>query len=196
VKRGVSETLEFSVMRTVTVAGEFLALRVFTIGHSTRTLNEFIALLNIHDVDILVDVRSFAHSLTNPQFNQERIEAEFPRRGIQYAWLGRLGGMRKGLGKQSKNTCWKSRAFRNYADYMETPEFRQGVDELLQVANDHTVAIMCAEVLYWRCHRCMIADFLKSKGVQVVHILGEKQTREHEYNQCAKIRDGVLTYHD
>ena len=171
-------------------------MRVFTIGHSTRTLNEFIALLNIHDIDVLVDVRSFTHSLANSQFNGERIETEFPRCGIQYVWLERLGGMRKGLGKQSKNTCWKSRAFRNYADYMETPEFRQGVDDLLQVANEHTVTIMCAEVLYWRCHRSMIGDFLKSRGVQVVHILGENQTREHEYNQCAKVRGGILTYHD
>jgi uncharacterized protein (DUF488 family) len=169
-------------------------LRVFTIGHSTRTLDELISLLNMHSIGLLVDVRSFPRSFANPQFNQQAVEVELPKRGIRYVWLGKLGGRRKGLGKESKNTCWKNRSFRNYADYMETAEFEDGINDLLKLANEHTAAIMCAEALHWRCHRTMIADFLKSKEVQVTHIFSEREIREHEYSQCAKIRDGVLTY--
>lgn len=173
-----------------------LGLKILTIGHSTRTLNELICLLGAHGVQILADVRSVTRSRANPQFNRDVIEMELPKHDITYVWIERLGGRRKGLGKGSKNTCWRSRAFRNYADYMETSLFRDGINELIELANTRTVAIMCAEAVYWRCHRSMIADFLKSLGVQVVHILGEKQTREHEYNEWARIRDGSLTYHD
>lgn len=171
-------------------------MRIFTIGHSNRTLDEFVALLNTNAIEVLADVRSFTRSFANPQFNRETFETQLSRLGIQYVWIEKLGGLRKGLGKQSKNTCWKNKSFRNYADYMETDEFREGSSELLNLANEHTVAIMCAEVLYWRCHRSMISDLLKSRGVQVMHILSEKEIREHKYSQCAKIRNGILTYHE
>ena len=171
-------------------------MRVFTVGHSTRTLDELISLLNTHSIELLVDVRSIPRSFTNPQFNRETIEIELPKRGIRYMWLEKIGGLRRGFGKLSKNTCWRNRSFRNYADHMETVEFEEGINELLQLAKDCMTVIMCAETLYWRCHRTMIADFLKSKGVQVTHIISEKETREHEYSQCVKIRNGILTYQD
>jgi uncharacterized protein (DUF488 family) len=116
------------------------------------------------------------------------------RHGIEYVWLQKLGGRRKGLGKESKNTSWKNKSFRNYADYMDTTPFLQGVQELMQLGEKGTVAVMCAEALYWRCHRSMIADFLKSEGVEVMHIFDENHTQEHEYTKCARIVDGQLSY--
>jgi len=109
-------------------------------------------------------------------------------------WLEKLGGRRKGLGQSSKNTCWKNRSFRNYADYMETEQFIEGIGQLLQVGESAT-ALMCAEGLYWRCHRSMIADFLKSKGIEVTHIFDGRHTQEHEYTECARVVGGQLSYH-
>lgn len=140
-------------------------------------------------------MRSFPRSFKNPQFNTETMSAELPKHKIRYVWLQRLGGRRKGFGQESKNTCWKSKSFRNYADYMETSDFSEGVEELIKLANQGTVAIMCAEAVYWRCHRSMISDFLKSKGLEVTHIFDETHSREHGYTQCAKVVGGKLTYH-
>ncbi len=158
-------------------------------------MEEFAKILLNFEIKILVDVRSFPSSFTNPQFNTDVMGAVLERHGIQYVWLQRLGGRRRGFGKESRNTCWKNKSFRNYADYMETESFRGGIDKLLHLTGTRTVAIMCAESLYWRCHRSMIADYLKSIGVQITHILDEKHTKEHEYTQCALIVDGKLTYH-
>lgn len=149
-----------------------------------------------YGVSLLADVRSFLRSFKNPQFNSELIEKELPACQIQYVWLQRLGGRRKGFGRESKNTCWKNKSFRNYADCMETSAFSKGIDELTQMMSRATVAIMCAEAVYWRCHRSMIAEFLKSKGIQVTHILDGSHTKDHEYTKCAKVRNGQLTYHD
>jgi uncharacterized protein (DUF488 family) len=142
-------------------------LQIFTIGHSTRTLKELVSLLNAYNVLTLADVRSFPRSYTNPQFNIEVLRTELPKQDIHYAGIKKLGGRRKGLGKDSKNTCWKNPSFRNYADYMETPEFEEGIAELSQIASKSATAIMCAEAVYWRCHRSMIADFLKSKAFRL-----------------------------
>ena len=170
-------------------------MRIFTIGHSTRTIDELCKILSPHQIVTLVDVRRFPRSFKNPQFNTDVIGLELSRYRIQYVWLEKLGGRRKGLGKSSKNTCWKNTSFRNYADYMETDQFREGIEQLVQLGESATVALMCAESLYWRCHRSMIADFLKSKGIEVTHIFDEKHTQEHEYTQCARIVDGQLSYH-
>lgn len=170
-------------------------MKIFTIGHSTRTFDELVRSLSAHGVNILVDVRSFPRSFKNPQFNTEVMETELPEHSIRYVWLQKLGGRRKGLGQESKNTCWKSKSFRNYADYMETSAFTDGVEELIRLAGEGIVAIMCAEAVYWRCHRSMISDFLKSNGLQVTHIFDETHSREHEYTECAKVVDGKLTYH-
>jgi uncharacterized protein (DUF488 family) len=125
----------------------------------------------------------------------ESIRCELAKHQIEYVWLQRLGGRRKGFGEKSKNICWKNKSFRNYADYMETRPFLEGTAELIALAKKGSVAIMCAEAVYWRCHRCMISDFLKAKGVQVLHILNGGQTREHGYSGCANVVEGELTYH-
>jgi uncharacterized protein (DUF488 family) len=146
-------------------------------------------------VDVLADVRSFPHSYRNPQFNTETLEVDLSRNGIQYTWLKKLGGRRKGLGANSLNTCWKNESFRNFADYMETNEFRGGIHELFNLTGEGSVAIMCAELLYWKCHRSLISDFLKSEGCEVTHILGASHSSEHQYTACARINGGKLTYH-
>lgn len=172
------------------------SLQLFTIGHSTRTIEQLIGVLTAYRVEILVDIRSYPRSQRNPQFSSDAIKQELSKHGIRYLWLPKLGGRRKGLGEDSKNKCWKNQSFRNYADYMETATFRQGIDELIQLSARGTVAIMCAEALYWRCHRSMVADFLKSLNIQVTHVFDEKKAQGHEYSQCAKIINGLLTYRD
>lgn len=171
-------------------------MQILTIGHSTRSTDKLVQSLLAHHVTILADVRSFPRSYKNPQFNTDVIGIELSKHNIRYVWLQKLGGRRKGLGKKSKNTCWKNGSFRNYADYMETSSmFREGIKELMELGKEGTVAVMCAEAVYWRCHRSMITDFLKSKGVQVTHIFDEKHTRQHKYTKCARIVDGKLAYH-
>jgi uncharacterized protein (DUF488 family) len=177
------------------VSGRREALRVFTIGHSTKTFAELVQPLLVHHVNILADVRRFPHSFRNPQFNIEAMKTELPKYNIRYAWLQKLGGRREGFGQESKNTCWKNKSFRNYADYMETSDFIDGARELVRLAGIGTLVIMCAEAVYWRCHRSMISDFLKAKGLEVMHIFDETHSHEHEYTRCAKIADGNLTYH-
>lgn len=169
-------------------------MRIFTIGHSIRTFDELAQTLVAHNVNILVDVRSFPRSIRNPQFNKDTIDRSLAELKIRYVWLQKLGGRRKGLGKESRNTCWKNKSFRNYADYMETSAFKEGAEEVLQLAREGEAAIMCAESLYWRCHRSMISDFLKSKEVEVIHIIDSVRDREHEYSRCAKLVDGQLSY--
>jgi uncharacterized protein (DUF488 family) len=159
-------------------------------------MEEFAKILLSFEIKILVDVRSFPSSFTNPQFNNDVIGTALERYGIQYVWLQKLGGRRKGFGKNSRNRCWRNVSFRNYADYMETPPFCEGIKELLDLARKGAVAIMCAEALYWHCHRVMIADYLKSIGPEIAHILNEKHLREHEYADCARIAAGKLTYHE
>ena len=170
-------------------------MHIYTVGHSTRTTAELCQLLSTCQVSLLADVRSFPRSRRNPQFSKEAFEPYLLKTGIRYTWLKKLGGRRKGLGSSSPNLCWENRSFRNFADYMETSEFHEGIQELIKLASDETVSIMCAEALYWKCHRSMIADFLKSEGITVKHILDATHSRKHEYTQCARIVDGKLTYH-
>ncbi|MGA2626745.1 MAG: DUF488 domain-containing protein [Candidatus Bathyarchaeia archaeon] len=171
-------------------------MQIFTIGHSTRTIDELCEILSTYQIVTLADVRSFPRSFKNRQFNTDEISHELMKHGIQYVWLQKLGGRRKGLGRSSKNTCWKNRSFRNYADYMETEQFMEGIGQILQLGENGTTAIMCAESLYWRCHRSMIADFLKSKGVEITHIFDGSHSQEHGYTECARVVDGRLSYHE
>jgi len=170
-------------------------LRIYTIGHSTRDISDLCRILTVYHIGVLCDVRSFPRSFRNPQFNKELIAIELGKYAIRYVWLEKLGGRRKGLAVSSKNTCWRNLSFRNYADYMETAGFLEGIGKLLELADAEITAIMCAEAVYWRCHRSMIADFLKSKSVDVTHIFDEAHSKEHEYTQCAKVLHGNLTYH-
>ena len=167
---------------------------LFTIGHSTRPLEELIGTLQANHVTILADVRRYPGSRTNPQYNSDNMADALPRHGIKYVWLEKLGGRREGLGRLSKNTCWKNRSFRNYADYMETSPFLDGFTQLAKLVNAGTVAIMCAEALYWRCHRSLISDFAKSEGFRVVHLVGRSESSEHKYTECARVVNGRLTY--
>jgi uncharacterized protein (DUF488 family) len=150
---------------------------IFTIGHSTRTIAEFLALLRQAAVDLLIDVRSVPRSGTNPQFNADALPEALVDAGITYHHLPALGGLRhrrKGA-VPSPNTLWRVAAFRNYADYAATDAFRMGLGELQTLARDHRCAIMCAEAVWWRCHRRIIADYLLAGGVPVAHIMGHNK---------------------
>jgi uncharacterized protein (DUF488 family) len=147
---------------------------IFTIGHSTRAIAEFVALLHRSAVDLVVDVRSIPRSRTNPQYNEDALPAALAPAGIGYRHVDALGGRRhrrKGAAA-SPNTLWRNDAFRNYADYAATAAFRAGLDELRTLSRDHCCAIMCAEAVWWRCHRRIIADYLLAEGSAVAHIMG------------------------
>ena len=166
---------------------------IYTIGHSTRTLEELISLLEAFSITMLADVRSYPGSKRYPQFNKENLVKELPLNNILYIHLAALGGRRKSL-VHSKNSVWKNDAFRGYADYMETDEFKNGIAELESIACKYQTAIMCSEAVWWRCHRSMIADYLKAEGWKVVHIINDKKAEEHPYTAPAKIIKGKLFY--
>jgi len=166
---------------------------IWTVGHSTRPADEFNEILLAHGIGALVDVRSFPGSRRYPHFNEPELSGSLESIGILYAHNSKLGGRRR-PNPDSKNTAWKNASFRAYADHMESEEFRQGVNELLEVVSTSRTAIMCAEALWWRCHRSLIADFLKSKGFAVIHILDGKKTEAHPYTPAARIVEGRLSY--
>ena len=166
---------------------------IYTIGHSTRTLAEFIELLETFSIEAVADVRSYPGSRRYPQFNKENLLGELHLRQILYLHLSALGGRRK-PSPQSKNVAWKNRAFRGYADYMETAEFKKGIAELEKTGIRYRTALMCSEAVWWRCHRSLIADYLKANGWKVMHILNNKKAEEHPYTAVAKIADGNLSY--
>ena len=172
---------------------------IHTIGHSTRPLTELLSLLEGAGVDFLADVRRFPRSRTNPQFNAETLGPALAGRGIGYRHLPSLGGRRSGGPRRqpSRNTLWREAAFRAYADYAETPEFGAGLAELLALAGAHSVAIMCAEAVWWRCHRRIVADYLIARGVDVRHILGVDKIEPARLTEGAKAEpDGTLLYRD
>ena len=162
-------------------------------GHSTRSSEEFGQLLLAHKIKTLVDVRSFPGSRRYPQFNKSALSEFLSTIKINYVHAPKLGGRRKPTAK-SHNTAWKNASFRAYADYMETEEFKEGIQDLMALASKESTAIMCAESLWWRCHRSLIADYLKADGATVVHILDEKKTEVHPFTSAAKIIDGELSY--
>jgi len=170
---------------------------IFSISHSTRTLAEFVSLLRQVDVTLVVDVRSFPRSRTTPQFNGDTLPAALAEQRIGYRHLRSLGGRRhhrKGA-PPSPNTYWRVLAFRNYADYAETDEFRAGLRELCDLARDDRCAMMCAEAVWWRCHRRIITDYLLSAGVRVEHILGLGQVVAATLTPEARpAGDGTLRY--
>jgi hypothetical protein len=166
---------------------------IWTIGHSTRTLEEFIDLLRRHQIVVVVDVRHFPGSRRVPQFNKAALDRALAAAGIRYEHLVELGG-RRPVRPDSHNLLWRNASFRGYADYMETPPFRDGVDRLLKIARTGRTTIMCAEAVWWRCHRSMIADYLKAMDVQVFHILSPTKVQEHPYTSAARLVDGRLSY--
>ncbi|HMN04307.1 MAG TPA: DUF488 domain-containing protein [Flavobacteriales bacterium] len=167
---------------------------LWTIGHSTHPFAEFAAWLRAFDIAQLVDVRSYPGSRREPQFNKEVLPGELDGAGIGYVHLRSLGGRRREA-KDSVNTVWRHPAFRGYADYMmNDPAFEEGLAELKQLADARRTAIMCSEVLWWRCHRSMISDRLKADGWLVHHIMGLGKEEEHPYTAAARLKDGKLYY--
>ena len=170
---------------------------IYTIGHSTRSVAELVALLRDANVDLLVDVRSVPRSRTNPQFNADTLPVELAKAGIGYRHIRALGGLRhhpKGA-PPSPNTLWRNDAFRNYADYAMTEPFRDGFAELRELAEEHVCAIMCAEAVWWRCHRRLIADYLLTEGIPVAHIMGPGKIEPARLTPGAQPRpDGTILY--
>ena len=169
---------------------------VYTIGHSTRSGDEFIALLNEAGIAQIVDVRAFPASRRHPQFNKEALSASLPAAGIAYHHLPALGGRRHGRKDvTSRNGLWRVEAFRNYADYAETPPFRAAIDTLEQFARERPTAFMCAEAVWWQCHRRLIADYLLARGWTVVHLLAPGQRQVAAITPGAVLQpDGTIQY--
>ena len=180
-------------MDTERVATPSPALVAFTLGHSTRTLDELTSLLREHGVTLLADVRTVPRSRTNPQFNRETLPTSLELAGIGYAHLPGLGGLRK-TRPDSINTGWRNLSFRGYADYMQTPEFAASLDELLALIQRQRVAIMCAEAVPWRCHRSLIADALLVRGVAAFDILDATHAPPHKLTPWARVEGTQITY--
>ncbi|HWX18842.1 MAG TPA: DUF488 domain-containing protein [Candidatus Binatia bacterium] len=166
---------------------------IWTIGHSTRTADDFISLLNSHDIRLLVDVRRFPGSRRHPQFGQHALAESLARAQIEYLHLPELGGRRPAQ-PNSPNTAWRNEAFRGYADYMMSEAFATAVERLLTLAQHQRTGIMCAEALWWQCHRGLIADYLKARGHRVLHILSSAKIQEHPFTAAARLVNGTLSY--
>ena len=169
-------------------------MTIYTIGHSTRTIDELIALLKTHQIEVLVDIRSFPMSRRLPHFNRENMEKSLADAQIEYRWMKDLGGRRKRELKESPNIALRNESFRNYADYMLTPEFQNAIAELLQLAANRRTAIMCAEAVYFRCHRMLVADYVSAHGLEVRHIFDKNEPRPHTLMAEARLVDGQLLY--
>jgi len=166
---------------------------VFTIGHSTRPIDDFINLLTAHGVRRLVDVRTIPQSRHNPQFGREQLSASLERAGIHYTHMPGLGGLRRPR-KDSINTGWRNTSFRGYADYMQTREFEESLDRCIDLANEEQVALMCAEAVPWRCHRSLIADALLARGIDVREITSATEARPHALTPWARLDGTKVTY--
>ncbi|MGA6827006.1 DUF488 family protein [Nitrospira sp. NS4] len=170
-------------------------LTLWTIGHSTRPIEEFIALLQAHTIAKLIDVRTVPRSRHNPQFNTDALAQSLRRSGIRYRHMPALGGLRKPK-KDSRNTGWRNESFRGYADYMLTEEFQQTLEELMAHSTGVKTAVMCAEAVPWRCHRSLIADALVSRGWEVRHIMTNTKADRHRLTSFAVVENGRLSYPD
>lgn len=166
---------------------------IFTIGHSTRSLDELVAMLHSFNVQLVADVRSFPGSRKFPQFNKEALEISLPQNNMLYLHFKELGGRRKAK-PDSKNTAWRHAAFRGYADYMETQAFKDGIKALEQNAKTKSTVLMCSEAVWWRCHRSMLADYLKLHGWNVMHIMAINKATAHPYTSPARIVNNELNY--
>jgi uncharacterized protein (DUF488 family) len=167
---------------------------LYTIGHSTRTLDELVSALKAHGIETLVDIRAFPMSRRLPHFNREALERSLAEQGIRYVWMQALGGYRKATRKDSPHTALRNASFRNYADYTLTPEFEQAAAELLKIAGASRTAYMCAERVYFRCHRMIVSDWLVANGHEVLHIDAEGPTRPHKLFAEARVIDGQMIY--
>jgi uncharacterized protein (DUF488 family) len=169
------------------------AFQVFTVGHSTHTAEKFLELLVSQSIRALADVRRFPGSRRHPQFGQEQLSALLATRRIEYLHFPELGGRRKARA-DSRNTAWRVETFRGYADYMETQDFAAGMERLVSLALSRRTCMMCAESLWWQCHRGLISDWLKVSGVEVLHILANGKIEEHPFTSACRIINGRLSY--
>jgi uncharacterized protein (DUF488 family) len=167
--------------------------RIWTIGHSTRSIDDFIAILKSFDIAVLADIRSMPGSNRYPHFNQPALDAALHNAGIRYIHMPDLGGRRKAR-PDSANTAWQNKAFMGYADYMETDQFKQAITTLQQIAEKEKVAYMCSEAVWWRCHRSLVSDYLKINGWTVMHIMDLGKATEHPYTSPARPVQGKLFY--
>lgn len=166
---------------------------VWTIGHSTRAIEEFLGLLALHRVEAIADVRRFPASRRHPHFSREALEASLAAQSLGYRWLPELGG-RRSPRKDSPNDGWRNASFRGYADHLDTAEFGKGFTALLDLAARRRTAMMCSELLWWRCHRALISDVLRARGIGVLHIADAKPPVPHPYTGPARVIEGRLSY--
>lgn len=167
---------------------------LYTIGHSTRPLEDLVGTLQTHQIQILVDIRAFPMSRRLPQFNRDSLEKSLPQAGLRYVWMKELGGYRKKILEESPNVSLRNQSFRNYADYMLTPEFERAMAELLALAVQSRTAFMCAERIYFRCHRMLVSDWLTAHGHEVLHIDGTGSAKPHTLTKEARLENGKLIY--
>jgi uncharacterized protein (DUF488 family) len=168
-------------------------ITLFTIGHSTRAIDEFIALLEAHGVRMVVDVRTVPRSRRNPQFGIDVLPASLAAAGIGYKHMESLGGLRRPQ-RDSPNAGWRNASFRGFADYMQTVEFEAAVEELMATAYEQPTAVMCAEAVPWRCHRSLIADALSARGASVRHIMSREKAEPHRVTPFARVEETRITY--
>ncbi len=178
---------------TVDPGHERTPLRVYSIGHSTRSFHEFAALLEAHGIRQLADIRTIPRSRRHPQFERDALAAGLEARNIVYRHLGGLGGLRRPR-PDSPNTGWRNEGFRGYADYMGTPAFQAALEQLLDFARTAATAVMCAEAVWWRCHRSLLADALVVRGLEVLHIISASPPTPHQLNPMARVADDRLVY--
>ena len=169
------------------------AFRVWTLGHSNLSFDDFLERLECYEIGAIADVRRFPGSRRQPQYSKDTMPSALNDHAITYRWFEALGGRRRPA-PNSSNTAWRNMSFRGYADYMESAAFGVAIEQLLTLAGEHRTALMCAEVLWWRCHRSLISDVLRLRGVQVIHILGLGKTVEHPFTSPARIVEGRLKY--
>jgi len=166
---------------------------VFTIGHSTRPIGEFVELLRSHGIRQILDIRTIPKSRHNPQFNADSLAASLDAAGIGYIHLKELGGLRRAK-RDSVNLGWRNASFRGFADYMQTPEFAGALDLAIRLATDRPTALMCAEAVPWRCHRSLVADALVVRGIRVLEIVSAAGPKEHTLTSFALVRGAIITY--
>jgi hypothetical protein len=169
------------------------ALQVWTVGHSTRSIDEFLRVLAAYRIETVADVRRFPGSRRHPQFGGEALATSLRSQGVEYEWIEQLGGRRR-RSDAGAPSAWRHPSFQAYGDHIASPEFAEGLDRLLHLAQASRTAIMCSELLWWRCHRAIISDVLVFAGVAVTHILTAEQSTPHSYTSPARIVDGELSY--
>lgn len=170
-----------------------IAMTVYTIGHSTRSIESFIRILRTHAIENAVDIRTLAKSGHNPQYNGVLLQRSLKNEDMEYIHCPGLGGLRH-TAKASVNTGWRNASFRGYADYMQTPQFEENLTRLIDIAREKKTVILCAEAVPWRCHRSLVADALSVRGVTVLHLLGETGVRPHALTPFAEIHGTKITY--